>query len=182
MVGTNGCASVDVSSSYFVFCSCGTSGGGSSTHIGPSCSISSSCFVFCTANWGGGGVYHNSGSPSSSLTISDSLFTQNIAYARDRNDRGGGGFEDWRDSTYFSKCSFSFFSDNSAPNCVGYDICSHERDFGLENIVQCFTTTTLNSFYNHGSHVENWLALTNIPVDLDSYSSIHKLFTLHNKK
>ena len=128
-----------------------------STHFGPSADISSSSFISCSAKWGGGGFYHNSHNDSSFLTLSNSLFTNNRAYSLDTHTRGGGGFEDWKANAYSSKSVFSFFSGNRAPDGVGYDISSQDHDFGLENIVHCFTTAILNSFYNHGTHVDNWL-------------------------
>ena len=139
------------------------------TYCGPSSSISSSRFISCVSEYAGGGMYHDSNTTTSTLTLSDSLFTNNCAnYKFDfqKTHRGGGAFEDYRQRSYISTYSFSFFSGNRATYDVGNDISIHINALLLNNILHCMTTTSSSSFWNVDDHIDNWLPLTKINSEL----------------
>ena len=145
------CTSSSVSFSSFLHCEA-DHGSGITTFFGPSSTVLSCRFISCHASSVGGGIYHDSDTKSDSLSISDSLFTDNQANfvngSSSADTRGGGAFEDYRLSSYSSKYSFSFFTRNSAPYGVGNDISINGTSLSLSNIKSCFTTTTFHSLWN----------------------------------
>ena len=149
------------------FIECGNGqGGGLMTYIGPSSSVSSCVFISCVADSVGGGIYHDSTADSSSLTLSNCLFTNSCAKYKNGSSfeqtRGGGAFEDYRSKGYASAYSFSFFSGNTAPFGVGNDISINGYSLSLTNIQCCLTTTLSYSLWNkqYIGH-EGWLPQTN---------------------
>ena len=152
------------------------------TWMGPTSSVSSSRFICCMALVSGGGLYHD-GYNSDTICISDSLFTNNKANSNTDGTRGGGAFEDYRTYLYTSKYSFSLFTGNTAPSGVGNDISVILTALSGSPITHCFTTTRTKSFWNKNSYVNNWLPLTNHPLDYpcESIKNIHlyPLFRSH---
>ena len=156
----NNCETSKISRCSFITCQA-EHGGAVMTHMGPTSSICSCCFISCKALQSGGGFYHNSNTTSSSLTLSDSLFSNNCAAYH--GDRGGGGFEDHRGLAYSSKYSFAFFTGNTSPSGVGNDISIHFNELSTQNIIHCFTKTTSHSLWNTKyTGYDNWLPLDNI--------------------
>ena len=124
-------------------------------------------FISCKALQSGGGFYHNSNITSSSLTVTESFFTNNVAeYVNDTDPsytRGGGAFEDYRYVSYTSQYSFSFFSGNTAPNGVGNDISIHTTILSLNNIIHCVSKAQTDSFWNTKYEgYDDWLPLGDI--------------------
>ena len=151
------CKSSTVSFSTFIGCNA-LYGAGLMTYGGPSSSVSSSRFISCTVTYAGGAFYH-SGIDSSRISLTNSLFTRNTAdTVRDGNDDlGGGALKDVRTYDYSSHYSFSFFSRNIAETNVGHDIVIHNNPISDEDLIHCFTTTSINAFsYVMTNHI-NWL-------------------------
>ena len=159
------CRSCSASDCMFISC-ISRIGGGLMTLYGPSSFASSSCFIACVAEWSGGGLYHDSQSTSTSAAVTNLLFTRNRAdykYEYQRNNRGGGAFEDFTSAAYTSTYCFSFFIQNKATYGVGHDISIVSHAFVHSPFTQCFTTTSSNSVWNRGyAGYESWLPLTNI--------------------
>ena len=145
--------------SYCSFIRCtGNHGGGMMTFYGPTSSIFSSRFISCTAERYGGGMYHNCNTAKGTLNFRDSLFTANKAKSESNHSRGGGAIEDYRYEKYSSTYLFLFFTGNTAPNGVGYDISTQDNALAQSCIIHCFTTTSsAQSFFNAGSHALTWL-------------------------
>ena len=156
---TEGCNSVLLSCCLFILWYCLHSGGGMSTHLGPTSAVSSSRFICCTANWAGGGIYHNSNSEHSHFTLSNSLFKDNTARSSDNNTPGGGGFGDFRSNTYISKYFFSFFTVNTDSANLAHDIHVRDSTISFSDILHCFTTTSVKAFRNKESYANAWLPL-----------------------
>ena len=155
----NNCDSATVRACNFINCAANHAGG-IMTHMGPTSSISSSHFISCSAEWVGGGFYHNCKTTAGTLTLSDSLFTNNRAdyeYDFQSTDRGGGAFEDCRESNYTSKFSFSFFSGNRVTHGVGNDISFHYYKLDIKCFFYLFTTTKEYSVWNVDDYVTDWL-------------------------
>ena len=148
------CTSSVLSITSFISCNA-LYGGGVMTHVGPTSTVSSCCYISCKVSNCGGGLYHNSNKPSSRISLSNSLFTDNIA--KYSGQRGGGAFEDYGDSSYQSTYSFSYFANNTAQNGVGNDISLIQKLLPISNITHCFSTTSSDSLWNGGYHVNNWL-------------------------
>ena len=160
VLATAACKYCSVSLCSFFHCTA-EHGGGVCVFLGPSSTVDSSRFCSCTASFGcgsggGGGLYHDC-QGDSGIDASNLLFNKNAAYS---TGRGGGGFEDYRWSQFSITFSFSFFTQNTAPNGVGKDISILNKDLSAENIQHCFTTTSSKSFYNNGEHKNDWLPLT----------------------
>ena len=155
VLATKDCKYATVSLCSFFTCTA-NHGGGVSVFFGPSSSVSSCRFLCCTADAIGGGLYHDSKTPCF-FTASNLLFTENTANYN--GDRGGGGFEDRRNSDYSITISFFFFNDNKAPSGVGNDLSMHYIPLIGNDILHCFTTTSSRSFWNKDSHDTNWLPL-----------------------
>ena len=137
-------------------------GGGLMVSSDFSFSLSSSRAISCDTSYSGGGMYHDSRSTHGSLTVLDSLFTNNRAnYTVDKYlNRGGGAFEDYRSTSYQSKYAFSFFNGNNAPDGFGHDICIHTQELSVNNIIHCFTTTQEHSLWNTKyEDYDDWLPL-----------------------
>ena len=160
------CKSAVLSSCTFRDCSALT-GGSFMTYIGPANTVSSSHFIFSAALWVGGGLYHAHEYSSGFLSLSNCLFTRNIAHYTNDSDlyvyRGGGGFEDGHVGTYKTECLFSFFTANSAPNGVGEDISVVSSPLSRSPLTHCLTTSSL-SFWNQNAYTNNWLPWTSIYV------------------
>ena len=174
----NQCSFVDESFCTFISCTA-FGGGGVQLWLGPSSHTSSCVFLCCEVSYSGGGIYnnHNTAPP---ITISNSLFKGNTAlYSNATGDgvRGGGGFEDYGTGSYESHYSFSFFTENSAPNGAGHDITKPNRALTEENVTHCFTTTEEHAIWSGGQYV-NWLSQTIINVNLTSFTPIHILTSL----
>ena len=150
------CQSCVVSLCSFIF-SKANHGGGLMALYGPTSSTSSSCFISCYAEFAGGGMYHE-GYDSDNIHLTNSLFTNNRADSTDQ--RGGGGFEDFKYYTYLSHYSFCFFSGNIAQTGVGYDISVYRDALNENDIFHCFTTAKDNSFWNAYQYQNEWLHLT----------------------
>ena len=103
------------------------------TWRGPFSSVSSSCFLHCNALQAGGGLYQNSNLTSSSLSITNCLFTKNCAQYS--GEHGGGGFEDFREGGYSSQYSYLFFSENTAPNGNGSNILIYYHKLNMNYII-----------------------------------------------
>ena len=101
-------------------------------------------------------MYHE-GYSGGNLLLSDSLFKGNTANSG--GSRGGGAFEDYRNTDYQSAYSFSFFTRNTAENGAGNDISVQYSAFTDSPLTYCFTTTAENAFYNAGSYKPYWLPL-----------------------
>ena len=130
-------------------------GGGLTTYYGPSSTVLSNIFLSCSAYSFGGGVFHD-GLKSHFISLSNSLFADNKANSDNDRNRGGGGFEDYRDSAYTSTYSFCFFSRNTAVRGVGYDVCAHDNKLDIHNIIHCFTITNPEvAFWNNGTYQSN---------------------------
>ena len=157
LFGTKDGISTSAFECVFVECTAEYSGGGICTHYGSSSDVFSSRFLSCECMHCGGGVYHNNeaGYP---IKISGSLFRKNVA-KWSAGSRGGGAFEDCKTGTYQTHLLFSFFTLNTAPNGVGNDMSVINKLFDTNNILDCFTTTTFHSFWNHDNYIDNWLLL-----------------------
>ena len=152
-----------ISESYFISCSA-NHGGGLMTHFGPASKVILCRFMTCYAEYVGGGLYHNSNLQTSSLSVTESLFTGNRAdytYDSTYKTQGGGAFEDFRAMSYTSRYSFLFFTGNAAPTGKGCDISIIWNALTQSSILYCFTTAASNSFWNNGSYVNSWLPQTN---------------------
>ena len=154
--------------SHCTFISCRAHHGGSiMTEYGPTSSIFSSRFISCVADYVGGGMYHDINDVSDSVTIRKSLFTRNPAdYKNEFEDkiRGGGAFEDFQEAAYGVHYFFSFFTLNVAQSGSGHDISLIKHPITQDSFTSCFTTTSINSFWNNHTHEINWLPLINTHV------------------
>ena len=155
ILGTSNCASMIVSNSLIIACSSKSCGGGVSAHNSSAAHLSCCCFISCESPLSGGGYYHYN-EAGLSLRVSNSLFRKNTANMTESN-RGGGGLEDCRITTYNSQHFFIFFSDNSAQNGVGNDLSICVNPLSGNDIAHCFTTTSSDSFWNNGRDFNNWL-------------------------
>ena len=135
--------------SFCTFISCEAMyGGGLMTYCGPHSEIISSRFISCTGFVSGGGLYHESEDETNTISITDTLFFSNCAdNSTDGWDtRGGGGFEDFHSTAYYSLYSFTFFHKNIAKYSYGHDLSTQGHHLSADNLHHCFTTTTENSF------------------------------------
>ena len=153
---------LNVSISFCSFFHCTADPGGAvSLFYGPSSTFISSRFISCASYLAGGGIYYDCTSNSALFCLSDSLFAHNTAESNGNPLRGGGAFEDYRYYLYTSKYSFSFFTENTAPNGKGNDISIYNNELHTENIQHCFTTTTSHSLCNTKyDGYDNWLPMT----------------------
>ena len=128
------------------------------TFWGPTCSMFSSRVISCTSFIAGGGLYHN-GYTSDWLNIVDTLFTQNTAETLwdGYEHRGGGALESFRNNSYDSYFSFSFFTGNVAKRTYGHDITIQTVKLSADCVSHSLTTAISNSFWNVDDHVLNWL-------------------------
>ena len=148
-------------------------------HFGPPSSVSSSSFISCTAEGTGGGFFHNSPSSSSSISISNTVFTNNCAdFTYTEWNFGGGAFEDCHSGSYNTQLLFSFFTKNTAPIGKGNDISIVYNALSPNPLTYCFTTTSSQSFWNQYYYEENWLPLTTITIVVfNALDYDHKLST-----
>ena len=173
ILGAPGSTSVEISLCSFILCKA-DHGGGMSTHHGPTCAVCSSRFVLCDCTHCGGGLFHNS-LAGKEIAISDSLFKGNTARCSSSfaAGRGGGGFEDYRESIYESKYSFLFFSENNSPYGKGNDITLCQYPIERENVLHCLTTRSSEAFWNTQTYgYVNWLHLVLLMYILNAANDI----------
>ena len=179
VLGTSSCTLTVLFESIVIGCSCNRCGGGASTHFSSVADVSSCRFISCQSTRYGGGYYHNN-EAGLSVRVSNSLFLKNVAKLNDNN-RGGGGFEDCRYSTYSSKHHFLFFRENTAATNKGNDLSICNISLTAADIIHCFTTTQTHSFWNKNKHQDDWLPQANINAKLTATISGYRYSPLHSR-